>query len=298
MEAELSHLKAALGVEGFSTPTKAKKANKEKDPDAPKKAPNSYILFAMRVNEIFKAERAAAKEMFAADPDALATRLKRFECSATANKQFASFLKDQRSKEVEKDGKTVTVPDYDSWGDEEIIEAFAGWEVPEHSKMELEGKTKKASAAASVASASASASDDSASVSSAKPKKERKKRTDEEKAITKAKKAATIAAKKVVKPEVVEPVAEVIDSPKPAPLAPAGAVVITKPKFKVTKKVVYTPEQLRDFKELTVEGNDMGYNIRGDIVDDEGGYYGHYDESTETITKGGATPADWDAIVA
>ena len=133
MKAEIERLEAALG--GLTI--KASKDKKAKDPNAPKRPANDYIKFTVRVGNLFKAAIAAAKE--AGDED----RIKQLAHPVTINKQFCSFLKDQRSKEVEKNGKQVTVPDYDAWEDTEIVEAFESWTPPEHSKMELAKKAKE-----------------------------------------------------------------------------------------------------------------------------------------------------------
>lgn len=80
-----------------------KKAKKEKDPDAPKKAPNSWILFTMRVDALLKEHAVSGK--------------------AVENKQFASALKAKKA--------------YDEWTDEQILAEKASWVKPEVSKQSM-----------------------------------------------------------------------------------------------------------------------------------------------------------------
>ena len=116
--------------------------------------------------------------------------------AAPVSKQFASHLKDVKA--------------YDEWTDESIVEAWATWEKPEQSKM---AKEKAASATASEASAS-----DSEATGEKKERKKREPMTDEAKAAMKAKRAATVAAKKGEAPAAAEASA---DEAAPAPVVPA-----------------------------------------------------------------------------
>jgi len=299
MKAEIERLEAALG--GLTI--KASKDKKAKDPNAPKRPANDYIKFTVRVGNLFKAAIAAAKE--AGDED----RIKQLAHPVTINKQFCSFLKDQRSKEVEKNGKQVTVPDYDAWEDTEIVEAFESWTPPEHSKMELAKKAK--SATSSVDGSEASADSDSAPASASEAKKERKKRepmSEEAKAAMKEKRAATVAAKKaaaapaaaepstaVAEPAAEPAAAEPVAAPEPAAAAPTPA-----PKKSPIKKAAktYTIEELKDFTPLTIEGVEYGVNKRGDVVDDDCGFVGLYNTTKKTLNKSAPKPENWDEIVA
>jgi len=297
METELARLKAALGVEGVIIPAagKGKKSKKAKDPDAPKKEANAFIKFTVRVGNVFKAAIAAAKE--AGDEE----RVKHLTHPAPLNKQYCSFLKDQRTTEVEKNGKSVTVPDYSAWEDSEILEAFESWTPPEVSKMEAAGKTKKQKKAAADSSAS-----ESGSVAEEAPK-ERKKRaplTEEQKAERKRKmaekKAAKAAAEKSAEAEASGSESEAeAEAPKPAPAAEAA-----KPKFALKKTAAaaapksYTLEELRDFAPFTHEGVEYGVNKRGDVVNDDGEFVGHYNTATKKLDKKAAKPADWDTVTA
>ena len=147
---------------------------------------------------------------------------------------------------------------YDQWEDSEILEAFNSWAPPEQSKMEITGKTKK------IESSSAS---ESGSVTS-----ERKKRTplsEEAKAARREKmqqKKASTAEETPVK---------------------------TAFKPKAVSKPEYTMEQLTDLDGFEFEGNSYGRNVRGDVVSEDGSYYGHWNGTT--IIKGNP-PADWAII--
>ena len=275
MKAEIERLEAALG--GLTI--KASKAKKDKDPNAPKREANEYIKFTVRVGNIFKTAIAAAKQ--AGDED----RIKQLAHPVTINKQFCSFLKDQRSKEVEKNGKQVTVPDYDAWEDTEIVEAFESWTPPEHSKMELAKKAK--SAASSVDGSEASADSDSAPASASEAKKERKKGE-----------AVAPASEPVVEPvaapaPTVEPVAPTVE--------PAAEPVTVKPAAKkspVKKGKTYTIAELQDFTPISIEGVDYGVNKRGDVVDDDCGFVGVYNTATKKLNRSAPKPENWDEIVA
>jgi len=284
MKAEIERLEAALG--GLTI--KASKGKKEKDPNAPKREANDYIKFTVRVGELFKTTIAAAK---AAGDD---ERIKQLICPATINKQFCSFLKDQRSMEVEKDGKKVTVPNYAAWEDTEIIEAFESWTPPLQSKMELAKKAKDASADVSEASVA-----ESDSAPSGEPKKERKKRepmSDEAKATMAAKRAATVAAKKVAEPAPVPvPVPAPALAPTPVPV-PVPAVAKKSPAKKITK--TYTIEELKKFSSLSIEGEDYGVNTRGDVMDNNCDFVGVYNVFTKKINRDAPKPENWDEISA
>jgi len=247
LQSELAALQSALGVEGVViAPAKGAKAKKVKDPNAEPKEPNVWIKFTQRVGALIKE----------ANPDNKAP--------ATIGKQFCSFLKEQKP--------------YDKWADADILDAFTSWSPPEQSKMELAGKTKKASSSAS----------ESGSVSDATERKKRAPLSDEAKAARKEKMAATKAAKEAAAaPEVEKPIEDIV-----AP-APAPAKAAFKPK--VVAKPSYTMEQLIDLDGFEFEGVSYGRNCRGDVVNEDGSYFGHW--NGKTVTKG-AAPADWAAIQA
>ena len=260
-KATIARMEALLGGE---VPLKAAKAKKVKDPNAPKKDPNVWIQFTTRVAGVLKAAAAAAT---AAGNAELA---KSYGGPATIGKQFASFLKEQKS--------------YDEWQDSEIVETFGGWEKPEVSKA---AKAKSESG-----SVSGDASD--AASGSAPEKKERKKRepmSDEAKAAMKAKRAATIAAKPAAAAAAAAAAAPV--APVAAPAAPAAPAAA---KAKASKKVVkpsYTLEQLKDFEEKNIDGENYAVNARGDVANDECEFIGHWNGSS---IEDAAEPADWASL--
>jgi hypothetical protein len=233
-----------------------KKQRTPKDPSAPKAEPNEWIKFTQRVSEALKTVEGKRP--------------------ATVGKQFASHLKDIKA--------------YAEWTQEEMLEAFSSWTAPEQSKMEAAGKTKKARAASAAASVDGSVSSPEGEVAEKKPRKER---TEEEKAATKAKRAATAAAKKAAG-----------GSAAPAPAAPAPpaapARVLTahptafKPKA-VKAATTYTLEQLQDFSEFTHANETYGRNARGDVVDGDENFVGHW---TGKAIESCAAPADWDKVMA
>jgi hypothetical protein len=195
-------------------------------------------------------------------------------------KQFCTVLKNQKP--------------YEAWADSEVLEAFESWERPP-----IAPRTKKTPASSAVPSAAASDAGSVAGDSDSSAKKERKKpapKSDEEKAAINAKRAATLAAKKIAASElkvdaVISEIAELVAVPEP--------VAVAKPAAFKAKKVVekYTMEQLTDFNEQSIDGMDYGVNARGDVIDSDLKYVGAYDTATKAIKRDAAAPADWDAIV-
>jgi hypothetical protein len=259
LETDLAKMKVALGATGVVVP-KARKSAKAPAADGEKKAPNAWIVFTQKVDGALKAASIATG-------------------AATVGKQFASSLKD--------------IKPYAEWTDEAIVAAWSTWEKP---------APKPKAAAASSAS---SESEEGASAAAA-PKKERKKRapmTAEAKAAAKlkrdAKKAA--AAGGAVTASASEESEEEEDAPSQPP-APAAAPPAP-PVKAFTKKVVgaakpaFTLEQLADFTPTDIDGAENGVNCRGDVVDGDGNYLGHWNSKTKVLSRGGAPPADWQAIL-
>jgi hypothetical protein len=245
LETQLNELKSSIAGGAPMTPVKTKK---EKDPDAPKKPANVWIVFTQRVGNLLK-DAASADE----------SRADHFKGPATMVKEFCSMLKGQKP--------------YEAWADDEVLEAFEAWERPVHAKK-----------SASTTPADSAASSDTGSV--AGEKKERKKatpKTPEEKAAISAKRAATIAAKKIAEAAPAMAVEEVA----PAPAAK-----------KVFKKSVpaFTIEQLADFSAMTIDGAEFGVNPRGDVIDGDMDFVGHYNAETKVLDRNAAQPADWSAI--
>lgn len=188
---------------------------------------------------------------------------------ATVGKMFASHLKE--------------IKPYAEWTQHAIIEAFKTWSPPEQSKMEAAGKTKKAKAASAAASVDGSVS----SPEGEAEKKPRKPQSEETKAAAKAKRAAT-AAKKAAE------AAGGGSAPAPAePAAPAPPTAF-KPKA-VKAPTSYTLEQLQDFSEFSHASETYGRNVRGDVVDGDGNFVGHW---TGKAIESCAAPADWDKVMA
>jgi len=263
LESQLITLKSSIGG-GADFATPAKKAKKMKDPEAPKKEANVWIKFTMRVGNLLKTACADASE----------TDKEHFKGPATMVKQFCTVLKKEKP--------------YEAWSDSEVLEAFESWERPP-----IAPRTKKTPASSAVPSAAASDAGDSDSSA----KKERKKaapKSEEEKAAINAKRAATLAAKKIAATEmkvdtVISEITELVSEPAAAP-APKAA-------FKA-KKPSYTMDQLRDFNAMTIGAEELGVNARGDVIDSDLKYAGAYDATTKTVKRDATKPADWDAVVA
>ena len=248
-----------------SKPSKPSKTSKPKDPDAPKKEPNVWIKFTLRVGPLISAA------------------LKEAKAPATVSKQFCSFLKEKKA--------------YDLWTDDEILEAYGSWERPTVSKMELD-KAKKSS----------SAEGSEASETEKTEKKVRKPQSEETKAAAAVKRAAN-RAKKLAEAKASasesESEAEETEVPAPKPEVKKAEVKVEKAEAKVEPKVEkaepkaekakkekkeYTMEQLTDFDSFTHEGTDYGRNVRGDVVNGDGAFVGHW---TGKAVKKTAAPADW-----
>jgi hypothetical protein len=191
---------------------------------------------------------------------------------ATVAKQFASSLKD--------------IKPYAEWDDAAIVAAWPTWEKP---------APKPKSAAPSSESEDAGA---------AAPKKERKKRapmTAEAKAAAKVKRDAKKAAAAggggapLSASEESDDDASVASAPKPAAAAPPAAEASKPFAKKVVGKQAFTPEQLADFEEKDIEGAPCGVNCRGDVVDSDANYIGHWNAKTKVLTRNSA-PADWAAV--
>jgi len=86
---------------------KAKKTPKARDPSAPPKAPNSWILFTSRVRSVINESGVLGEKKLGK------------ECT-----QFCSSLKEENAE-------------LDSWTAETILARFSGWTVPEKSKQSL-----------------------------------------------------------------------------------------------------------------------------------------------------------------
>jgi hypothetical protein len=191
---------------------------------------------------------------------------------ATIGVLFASHLKESHGKDAayEMDSGSM-LAEFDAWATEERLAEIKGM--------------KRGTAKKDAVSVSASEGEDSATA-----KKERKPRaplTDEQKAARKEKMAAKKASAAAEAPAPEAPAAPPAATPAPAEPKKAFAKKEVKPK--------YTLEQLQDFDEFEHEGETYGRNVRGDVVNSEGEYAGHWDGTT---VKVGAAPADWAKVMA
>lgn len=275
---------AAGGTVSFSAETKGKtkKVKKERDPDAPPPKENPYFSFLNgRLRPLLKEARA--------------------DMPGTVPVAFAKHLLDSLAEGASK----TEVYEMES---SSILEAFEAWAAdPEHLKAPARKAKDSGSESGSVAGDSGS-----------EAPKERKKRgpmSDEAKAAMKAKREATLAKKKAeAEPEAAapepkaaapEPKAAAPEpkaaAPEPEAAAPEPKAAEPEPKAKKTiaKKVVkkeFTLEQLQDFDEKEIEGETYGVNPRGDVVDGDGAFVGHWDGAV--LNTKAPKPADWDKILA
>ena len=193
--------------------------------------------------------------------------------AATVSKQFASSLKD--------------IKPYPEWDDAAIVAAWPTWQKP--------APKPKASAASS----------ESEDAGAAAPKKERKKRapmTEEAKAAAKvkrdAKKAAAAGGAPISASEEESDDAASVAPPPAAPAPPPPAKAFGKKVVgAAAAKSAYTLEQLSDFTSRDIEGEECGVNCRGDVVDGDGNYIGHWNSKTSVLSRSSARPADWEAIL-
>jgi len=166
---------------------KAKKTPKARDPSAPPKAPNAWILFTSRVRSVINESGVLGEKKLGK------------ECT-----QFCSSLKEENAE-------------LDSWAAETILARFSGWTVPEQSKMAAAGisfakKNKGSEAAAETAAEPAPAAEKPKRVISQEQKD--KMKAGRERAAA-AKKAAAAGS---------APVAVAV-AETPAPVAAAAAPV-------------------------------------------------------------------------
>lgn len=263
LETDLAKMKIALGATGVVLPTKARKSAKAPAADGEKKAPNAWIVFTQKVDGALKSASIATG-------------------AATVAKQFASSLKD--------------IKPYAEWTDEAIVAAWSTWQKPEQSK--------KASKAASVSGASASESEEGGAAPAPKERKKRGPMSEEAKAAAKLKREAKKAAAAGGGGGGGAPISEASEAEEEdAPAPPAAAPAPAEPPVKAfAKKAVaaakptYTIEQLTDFDEKNIEGAECGVNVRGDVVDSDGNYIGHWNAKTSVLSRSSAAPADWAAI--
>lgn len=129
-------------------PTGKRAPKKEKDPDAPKKEPNSWIKFTTRVQEVLNENEA--------------------KLPGAEQKQFCSSLADGRREELGKDEKyKLTAEEYESISEETILSKRETWVKPAETKWDLahpddekvkERKSRKSSVASGTESDASAAS--------------------------------------------------------------------------------------------------------------------------------------------
>ena len=240
---------------------KGKKVKAPADPDAPpreKRAPNAWIVFAMRVEKIVRAAEELAGKT---------TKEERMHTIVI--KQFASSLKAQKG--------------YDEWTDDEITESHSTWTPPEMSKQ--------AAAKAAAPEASADAGDDAASTSSAGAPTLKAKRqwSDEAKASAAAKRAAkkALGAGAPDGAAADAPAAPAADAAPAAP-APAKKAVVMKPKKAAAPEPVKKVDL--SFYSWTHDGKEYYTNDRGDVATTDFEWVGRFNGTI--IDESVPEPAD------
>jgi hypothetical protein len=171
---------------------KMKKPKKERDPNAPKKEPNSWIKFTQHVRQVLLEGGC--------------------ELKGFVGQQYCKDVKSSLPT-VEENGKQV--PNYESISDADLLTGFKKWTPPEQS----------AAAAARASKASSEAGSDSESVPEAPTEKPKRKWSEAAKAAAKEKREAKKAAATA---ETTPPPSEPVSNPKakvkvaaPPPPAPA-----------------------------------------------------------------------------
>ena len=237
---------------------KAKKVKKEVDPNAPpkeKRPPNSWILFAMRVEKLVRA---------AEESQGKTTRETRLHTIVI--KQFAASLKEKKA--------------YDEWTDDEVVEELSTWTPPEVSKQ----AAAKAAKAAGAPEAPESAEAPAAAAPAEGAEKPKRQWSEEAKAAAALKRAATKAAKAAAAAGGAV-AAEPATAAAPAESTAKKAVVI-KPKAATPAA---KPVDLSFFS-WTHEGKSYYTNDRGDVVTEDFEWVGRFD-GTKIDEKVGE-PAD------
>jgi hypothetical protein len=262
LEKELARLKTALAESGVQLPSKKeKKPKKERDPDAPPPKANPFFEFLNgRIRPLLNERKAEMK------------------LPGTVAPLFAKHLKESKEGAY-------------SLEDDAIMAAFEEWATPEN----LTAPPRKAKES------------DAASEAGSEPKAEKPKRvlSDEQKAKMKEgrekKKAEKDAAKAAEKAAVATETETETEPKKPAAVGPTVAAVAAPPKKSFAKKEVkkervYSLAELQDWKEIEVEGESLGVNQRGDVINGDGEFQGHWDG--KTLNREAPLPADWDTVMA
>lgn len=246
-EAEMAALKARVELleetrpEAVEEPVKktTKKApKKERDPDAPKKEPNSWIKFTTRVNEVLNENEA--------------------KLPGAEQKQFCSALKDALLEELGKDKKDkLTAEDYESISAETILSKRETWVKPTETKWDLaHPDDEKVKERKSRKSSIASGTESDASAASAASEKKAKK------APKKAEEKAEEKTEEVVKKGRGRP-----KKVKEADAAPAPEVVIVKKDDEEAEDE--EEEVIEDVEIVTVNGKEYYKSEFNDLFDSD-----------------------------
>ena len=262
LEKELARLKTALAESGVPVPSgKTKKTKAPRDPDAPPPKANAFFDFLNgRVRPVLKEHKADMK------------------LAGTVAPAFASHLRTLNPDDKEAVYAMET---------EAILAAFDAWATPEN----LAAPPRKAKDSGSDAGSVASKEE-------AEPKPKRVL-SEEQKAKMKAGREAAKAKKDAMK-ETVEATAKAhaaAVAEAVALVAEAEAAVAPKPKFakKEVKARAWTLAELQDWDEGFFEGEAYGVNKRGDVINGDGEFQGHWDG--KTLNRKAPLPADWDLVM-
>ena len=262
-QVDLPALMALAAKSGVSINTVAskpgKKEKKEKDPDAPKKEPNDWIVFTQRARKAL--ETGGLKPGFAVQ-------------------QYCSSLKEALPmlSVTDANGKEKQVPNYASISDEEILARFKSWTAPEQSNAAAKRADKISPDLPAPAPAAAE-----------KPKKQwseaAKASAAEKRALTKAAKvagAAPATAWGSPNKDDAKPADAKSADAKPAAAKPAAKSPAAKP----------AEADFTEFTNIKIGGKDYLVNCRGDLMDADYEWVGHYDAKTKKIDKSAKKPAD------
>jgi len=201
LENAMYEIKKTLGVADVvpaAASRGAKRAKKEKNPDAPKRAPSDYIVFSSKTVGPLIRESEAALD-------------KSEKTKVGTITQFAGHLWGQK---------------HEGWTPESIMAEWENFTPPSVSKQTLEGKSKSSRSS----TGSAEKSEPEADAPDA-GKKTRKPQSEETKKAAAAKRAATLAAMKAATASEPAPAEEAA----PAAPAPPKAKLQLKPKAKAAE---------------------------------------------------------------
>lgn len=261
LEKELARLKSALvesGSVGVPVPSgKTKKAKKERDPDAPPPKANAFFDFLNgRVRPLLKEHKADMK------------------LAGTVAPAFAKHLLSLNPEDKEATYALET---------DAIVAAFDAWATPEN----LAAPPRKAKDSDSASDTSSVRGGEGGQT--APPEKPKRVLSEEQKAKMKAGREAAKAKKDAEK---------AASAAETAPVAEAVAAVAAPKKAfakkEAKKEKAWTLAELQDWDEVEIEGETYGVNKRGDVINGDGEFKGHWDGKT---LKEAALPADWALVM-